>query len=125
VSPELSAGQRHEVRTQFEESGVAVLGMGTNFEFHSPDPEVLKKNIEGAREYIRLSHDVGGSGVKVKPNQLPKGVPVEQTLEQIGKALAELGVALQEEVQDGHEVRLPGSERAMEVRTLGGVLIHG
>jgi sugar phosphate isomerase/epimerase len=103
VSPELSAGQRHEVRTQFEESGVAVLGMGTNFEFHSPDPEVLKKNIEGAREYIRLSHDVGGSGVKVKPNQLPKGVPVEQTLEQIGKALAELG---DDGLGFGQEIRL-------------------
>lgn len=29
--------------------------------------------------------------MKVKPNNLPKEVPVEKTLEQIGKSLAEIG----------------------------------
>jgi sugar phosphate isomerase/epimerase len=99
----LTAAQRERVRQQFEETRVALLGMGTNFEFHSPDPAVLKKNIEGAKAFIKLSHDVGGSGVKVKPNQLPKDVPVEKTLEQIGKALAELG---DEGLGFGQEIRL-------------------
>ena len=90
VEPALNAAQREEVRKRFEDSPVELLGMGTNFEFHAADPAALKKNIEGAKEYIKLSHDVGGSGVKVKPNNLPKEVPVEKTLEQIGKALAEL-----------------------------------
>jgi sugar phosphate isomerase/epimerase len=91
VTAELTAEERSKVRAQIAESGVELIGMGTNFEFHSPDAATLKKNIEGAKAFIRLSHDVGGSGVKVKPNALPKEVPVEKTLEQIGKALAELG----------------------------------
>ncbi len=103
VDPSLSVAQREEVRRRFEESKVTLLGMGTNFEFHSPDLEVVKKNIEGAKEFIRLSHDVGGSGVKVKPNQLPKEVPVEKTLEQIGKALAELA---DDGLGFGQEIRL-------------------
>lgn len=91
VSPKLSAAERAEVRKKFEDSKVELVGMGTNFNFHSPDPAEVKKNIEGAKEYIKLCHDIGGSGVKVKPDQLPKNVAKEKTLEQIGKALAELG----------------------------------
>jgi sugar phosphate isomerase/epimerase len=91
VSPKLSAAERSEVRKKFEDSKVELVGMGTNFNFHSPDPAEVKKNIEGAKEYIKLCHDIGGSGVKVKPDQLPKNVAKEKTLEQIGKALAELG----------------------------------
>ncbi|MEJ2051952.1 MAG: TIM barrel protein, partial [Calditrichota bacterium] len=65
--------------------------LGTNWEFHSPDPEELQHNIDMAKQYLRLSAEVGGSGVKVKPNALPEGVPVEQTIEQIGASLNELG----------------------------------
>jgi sugar phosphate isomerase/epimerase len=91
VDVSLTQEQRKEVRGRFADSQVKLLGMGTNFEFHSPDEAVLKKNIAGAKEYIKLSHDIGGTGVKVKPNALPKDVQVEKTLVQIGEALAELG----------------------------------
>ncbi|MBL9113621.1 MAG: sugar phosphate isomerase/epimerase [Verrucomicrobiaceae bacterium] len=90
VNPDINAEQRSKVRAQFADAGIELVGMGCNWEFHSPDAAEVKKNIEGAKQYIKLSHDVGGSGVKVKPNQLPKDVPVEKTLEQIAKSLAEL-----------------------------------
>ncbi len=91
VDVSLTQEQRKEVRGRFADSQVKLLGMGTNFEFHSPEVAVLKKNIAGAKEYIKLSHDIGGTGVKVKPNALPKDVPTEKNLAQIGMALAELG----------------------------------
>ena len=91
VSPKLSPAERAAVRKSFERSVVDVIGLGTNFEFHSPKAEEVKKNIEGAKEYIKLSHDIGSSGVKVKPNALPKEVEKEKTLAQIAKSLAELG----------------------------------
>lgn len=91
IDVSLTQEQRKEVRGRFADSQVKLLGMGTNFEFHSPEVAVLKKNIAGAKEYIKLSHDIGGTGVKVKPNALPKDVPTEKTLAQIGMALAELG----------------------------------
>ena len=103
VHPGLSAAARREVRARFEGSSVVLLGMGTNCEFHSPDQTELDKQMAEAREYIRLSHDIGGSGVKVKPNALPKGVEVERTLEQIGRCLAQLG---DEASGFGQEIRL-------------------
>jgi len=91
VDAGMSERAKKEVRLRFENSPVTLVGLGTNWEFHSPDPEELRHNIDMAKEYLRLSADVGGSGVKVKPNGLPDGVPVEQTLEQIGHSLNELG----------------------------------
>lgn len=87
----MSAAELQEVRNQFADSPVEVLGMGTNEEYHSPDPEELKANMERTKEWIRIGAAIGGSGVKVKPNAFPKGVSHEKTLEQIGRSLNELG----------------------------------
>lgn len=91
VSPNLNREERLAVKQMFADSPVDILGMGTNQEYDSLDPEELKKQIEGTLEYIKLSHDIGGSGVKVKPNGFHDGVPHEKTLEQIGTALNEVG----------------------------------
>ena len=53
----------------------------------------MKKNIEECKRFVDLVKDIGGKGVKVRPNGLPKTVPVEKTLEQIGKSLIECGKA--------------------------------
>ena len=103
VSPALSAAERAEVRRRFEASPVEAVGLGTNWNFHSPDAAELQKNLEGAKEYIRLSHDIGASGVKVKPDALPKGVEKARTLEQIARSLAELG---DHALGFGQEIRL-------------------
>ncbi len=91
VESNLNAQQRREVKKRFDDSLVTLLGPGTNFAFHHADASRLRKDIEGAKEYIKLSRDCGGSGVKVKPNDLPRNVSQEQTIEQIGKSLNELG----------------------------------
>ncbi len=103
VESNLSKAERADVRKQFADSGVTLVGLGTNFAFHYPDRDRLQKEIEGAKEYVVLSADCGGSGVKVKPNDLPKGVPYEKTIEQIGKSLNELGAFGQ---SHGQEIRL-------------------
>ncbi|REK11917.1 MAG: hypothetical protein DWQ37_12910 [Planctomycetota bacterium] len=90
VEPSLSAGQRKEVAQRFADSEVALVGLGTACEYHSPDPAELKKNIEETKAFIHLCHDVGGSGIKVRPNGLPAGVPQAKTIEQIGQALDEV-----------------------------------
>ncbi len=91
VMPNLSAAERVEVKKKFADSPVKIVGMGTNEQYDSPDPAKLKANIDRTKEFIKLSADIGGSGVKVKPNQFHKGVPHEKTLEQIGRSLSELG----------------------------------
>lgn len=87
----MSAAELAEVRKQFEDSPVEVVGMGTNEEYDSPDPKVLEENMERTRQWIRLSQAIGGTGVKVKPNKFHDGVPHAKTLEQIGRSLDELG----------------------------------
>ncbi|HKI37745.1 MAG TPA: sugar phosphate isomerase/epimerase family protein [Gemmataceae bacterium] len=93
VEPTLSKEERQEVRKRFADAGVEIWGCGSVCEFHSPDPAVVKKNIETCKEFVHLAADVDGKGVKVRPNGLPKDVPIEKTLEQIGKALIECGKA--------------------------------
>ena len=87
----LSKEQRQEVAKQFKDSPVALMGLGSAFDFHTPDQARLRHDIEATKEYIVLAHDVGAPGVKVRPNGLPREVPREKTLEQIGRSLGELG----------------------------------
>ena len=79
------------MKARFADSPVTLVGLGTNEHFDQKDPAEVQACIEAAKAFVILSHDVGGSGVKVKPNNLPKDVPVEKTTEQIGKALNVLG----------------------------------
>ena len=93
VEPSLSPDRRKEVKKQFADSGVTFWGCGSVCEFHSTDANVVKKNIETCKEFAQLVHDIGGKGVKVRPNGLPKEVPIAKTLEQIGKSLIACGIA--------------------------------
>ena len=91
VEISLNAVQRAEVRKQFADSSVTCIGYGSNFEYHSPDPAILRNNIEQTKEYIKLCRDIGATGIKVKPNDLPSGVPREKTIAQIAASLNEVG----------------------------------
>ncbi len=90
VEINLTKKQREEVRKKFGNTSVKLVGLGTCFEYHNPDKEILKKNIEGTKEYIILAKDVGAEGIKVRPNTFPDEVPKEKTIEQIGKSLKEV-----------------------------------
>jgi sugar phosphate isomerase/epimerase len=103
VESGLSAAERAEVKKRFADTGVILVGLGTNFAFHYPEADRLRKEIEGAKAYVKLSADCGGLGVKVKPNDLPKDIPQEKTVEQIGKSLNEIGKFA---ADCGQEVRL-------------------
>jgi sugar phosphate isomerase/epimerase len=91
VEANLTAAQRRDVKKRFADSKVTLVGLGTNFAFHYPEESRLRKEIEGAKQYIKLAYDCGATGTKVKPNDLPKGVPYTKTIEQIGRSLNELG----------------------------------
>jgi sugar phosphate isomerase/epimerase len=91
VEVNLSKAEREAVKKRFQDSKVQLMGLGSTFDYHTPDQAKLRQDIEATKEYIVLAQDVGATGVKVRPNGLPKEVPVEKTLEQIGRALHELG----------------------------------
>lgn len=91
VEVNLTAAERENVRKRFKDSPLETISLASAFQYHSPDPAELKKNIEGTKEYILLARDVGATGIRVFPNAFPEGVSREKTMEQIGKALAEVG----------------------------------
>lgn len=91
VETSLSASERTEVKKRFADSQVTCLGYGSNFDYHHADQAVVRKNIEGTKEYLKLCKDIGATGIKVKPNGLPKDVPKEKTIAQIASSLNEVG----------------------------------
>lgn len=91
VEANLNAAQRAEVKKRFADSLVTCVGYGSNFEYHNPDQAKLRENIEQTKEYIKLCKDIGATGIKVKPNNLPAEVPREKTIAQIAASLNEVG----------------------------------
>jgi sugar phosphate isomerase/epimerase len=91
IEPSLNAQQRKEIKKRFDDSPVTMVGLGSNECYDNPDPAVLAKAMESTKAFVKLSHDVGASGVKVKPNDFHKDVPREKTIEQIGRSLNTLG----------------------------------
>lgn len=118
----LNQQQRAEVVRQFRDTPVQLVGLGSACDYHSADPDIVKKNITETKEFVRLCHDLGGTGVKVRPNGLPKEVPVEKTLEQIGKSLNEVaefgagyGVEIRLEVHGRGTSELPHIKTIMDI----------
>lgn len=91
VEVSLSKQQRSEVKKRFEDSPLEAISLASAFSYHHADPQVLRDNIEGTKEYLQLAADVGAIGIRVFPNAFPEGVSREKTMEQIGKSLAEVG----------------------------------
>lgn len=119
VEPELDAAGRQAVREKFAATDVALYGLGSACEYHSPDPEELAKQIQLTRDFIDLAKDVGAVGVKIRPNALPEEVPVEKTLEQIGEALAQVGdYAAEKDVLLWLEMHGRGSSHPPHIKTM-------
>ncbi|MCF6268971.1 MAG: sugar phosphate isomerase/epimerase [Melioribacteraceae bacterium] len=121
VTTELTKAERDNVKKQFADSKVEVVGMGTNQKYDYVDPDELAKSIEVTKDFIKLSHDIGGTGVKVKPDGFHDGVPKEKTIEQIGKSLnivgkyaAEFGQTIRLEVHGHGTQELPVIKQIME-----------
>ncbi len=119
VTLDLSPAQRAEVKKKFAGSPVEIIGMGTNEQYDWPEQARVKESIETTKKWLQLSKDIGGSGVKVKPNAFHEGVPHEKTLEQIGKSLNELGkYALDMGQQIRLEVHGNGTQELPNIKTI-------
>jgi sugar phosphate isomerase/epimerase len=115
----LTAAQRKEVKTQFANSPVTLLGLASGERFDSPDPAKLKAGIEAAKAHMKLSHDIGGTGVRVFPNDFHDGVAHEVTIAQIAKALNEVGAYA---ADLGQQVRLEAHGNAGGLPNIGRIM---
>ena len=115
VERDLNAEQRAAVKKRFDDSPVVFVGPGSAECFDHPDPEKLKRAIEATKAFVKLSHDCGGSGVKVKPNSFHKGVSREKTIEQIGRSLNVVGKL---GADYGQQIRLEVHGQCAELGTI-------
>lgn len=121
----LGQNERQDVRKRFEDSPVKLVGLGSACEYHSTDPAVVQKNIDQTKAFVRLCKDVGGTGVKVRPNGLPKDVPVQKTIEQIGKSLRQVAAdAADYNVQIRLEVHGRGTSELRLIKQMMDVADH-
>ena len=115
----LPPAARADVRQRFADSPVKIGGLGTTCEYHSADAAQLRKNVAETKAWVALARDVGAPSVKVRPNGLPKEVPEEQTLEQIGKALRECGAFAEDHgIRIQLEVHGDGTSRVPRIRRI-------
>lgn len=119
VELDINAKQRRDVKKRFADSPVTLVGVATSERFDSPDPEELKATIENTKGYIRLSRDIGGSGVRVFPNGFHNNVPREKTIEQIGESLNTVGAFA---ADYGQQVRLEAHGNAGELPTIKAIM---
>lgn len=119
VELELDARQRREVKKQFEDSPVCLVGIASGERYDSPEEAKLKAAIENTKAYVKLSKDIGGSGVRVFPNSFHDGVPREKTIEQIAKALNVVGAFA---ADYGQEIRLEAHGSAGELPTIRAIM---
>jgi sugar phosphate isomerase/epimerase len=111
----IGAGQRAEVREQFADSPVQLVGLALAERLDSPDPAKLREQIENTKGYVKLSHDIGGHGVRVVPNDFHPDVPQEKTIAQISGALNQLGKFA---ADYGQRIRLENHGTAGDLVTL-------
>lgn len=72
VEKTLTPVERAEVRRRCADAGPRQTSLGTVCEFHSPNPEVVRRQLADCRAWVLLAKDIGARGVKVRPNGLPK-----------------------------------------------------
>ena len=91
VEPTLDSAAREQVKNRFGRSKVRLLSFGSTCEFQLPDAAERRRQLEVGKKFVELAHDTGAWAVKVRPNTLPKDVPPETTIKNIGTSLRELG----------------------------------
>src|SRR6185503_4022917 len=52
VEVDLTKAQRADVRKRFADSAVQLMGLGSAFDYHTPDADKLRRDIAATKDYI-------------------------------------------------------------------------
>ncbi len=86
-----TAAHAAETRNRFADQGIRICDLGSSTELHHANPTKRAENLDLARRFIDLAHQLNCPYVRVFPNQLPPDQPRETTLRLISDGLLELG----------------------------------
>ena len=115
----LTKEQRADIKKRFADSPVQIVSLACGERMDWPNPDKLKTAVEAAKAYLQLSRDIGCEVLRVFPNQFNPGVTHEKTIEQIARALNELGAVA---ADLGQEVSLEAHGPAGELPTMCAIM---
>lgn len=117
VALTLSPEARDEVRSKFEQAGLELIGMSVPAILEGGSPEALMTAADMVKQHVRLSHDAGGSGVRLRLGSFKGGdAGVRDKVAGVLRDLGDFAVGF------GQELRLEADVGSGELAEVAGVL---
>ena len=90
--PEFATEEARQKTMQLmQQKGLQFVGLGSSANMHLPEGEEREKSMAEAKRFIDLAQQIGCPYVRVFPNNFPKDVDKQTTMERIIKGLLQLG----------------------------------
>jgi sugar phosphate isomerase/epimerase len=89
--PEFSALRIAETRRSLADRGLVVTDLGASAKMHERDSVKRAAQLDEARRFINLAHDLGVPWIRVFPDEYLPDESRESTQQRIGETLAQLG----------------------------------
>jgi len=86
-----SAANINASRKLVEEKGLRFVDLGSSAEMHHANAAERQKNLDEAKRFIDLAHQLNCPNVRLFPNDFPKEQEKNATIDLIVKSLVELG----------------------------------
>ncbi len=87
---ETTPEQRAGIKAKFEDSPVALAGIGTSCRFEFPDPPERQEQVDIAKRFVDLAVDIGAPRIRVFGNAFPEGSDKDKVVENVGHCLREI-----------------------------------
>lgn len=78
-------------RRQAEDKQIKIVDLGSSANLHYKNDALWQKDLDSAKKYIDLAHQLNCPYVRVFPNKIPKDQDRNATIDRIGERLLELG----------------------------------
>ncbi|MGH9833920.1 MAG: sugar phosphate isomerase/epimerase family protein [Blastocatellia bacterium] len=90
-SPQFTGAKLRESLKDLDALGLKIAGLGASTNMHEPDAARRARQMDEAKRFIELAHQLRSPYVRVFPNQLVKGEERKTTIDRIITGLRELG----------------------------------
>ncbi len=90
-SPQFTGAKMKESMKDLEALGLKISDLGASTNMHEPEAAKRAKQMDEAKRFIELAHQLRAPYVRVFPNQLVKGEERKTTIDRIVAGLRELG----------------------------------
>ncbi len=89
--PIFSASQIATTKQQLKDANLKIVNLGSSANLHFLDPKKRQSNLDEAKRFIDLAHQLNCPYIRVFPNDLPKEQSEQETLNAIIQGLIVLG----------------------------------